>query len=90
MRDALPKDAVGHWKTDLKLSLQVFNLILEAVQCLSALSPSIAEVHGGLAGQGIDGAGPAQDPNLAGALPAEACGAEGHSCTLLLLDIEPL
>ena len=74
----------------LQLGLELLHLLLEALNSLSPLAAGIAEVEGGLAGEGVDGAISAQDPQLAGALATKACGAQGHPRAVVLLDVVPL
>ena len=62
----------------LQLGLELLHLLLQVLNSLRPLAASGADIHGGLAGEGVAGAGTPQHPNLAGALPAQARGAEGY------------
>lgn len=76
--------------THLQLGLELLNLVLESFHSLSALAACSAQVHGSLTAEGVYGAGPAQHPNLASALPTETRGAHGDAETLLLQNVVPL
>ena len=45
--------------THLQLGLELLNLVLESFHSLSTLAACSAQVHGGLTGEGVYGAGPA-------------------------------
>ena len=73
----LPPERVLSLLVHLQLGLELLHLLLQVLNSLRPLAASTADIHGGLAGEGVDGAGAPQHPNLAGTLPAEPSGAEG-------------